>query len=92
MPKSHPPTVIFETFTPKTLAKFDGKDDGRVLLAINGTVFDVTAGEELLRARFVNKSYSVVNYNALRRQRFYRRTVWQLRRARCVARNGQAIF
>jgi len=45
MPKSHPPTVIFETFTPKTLAKFDGKDDGRVLLAINGTVFDVTAGK-----------------------------------------------
>lgn len=45
MPQSHPPTVIFETFTPKTLTKYDGKDGGRVLLAIKGMVFDVTAGK-----------------------------------------------
>ncbi|KAF8881615.1 cytochrome b5-like heme/steroid binding domain-containing protein [Infundibulicybe gibba] len=32
MPSSHPPTP------------FDGKDGGRIMLAINGTVFDVTAG------------------------------------------------
>jgi len=45
MPKSHPPTLLFETFTPKTLALHDGRDEGsRVLLAIKGTVFDVTAG------------------------------------------------
>ena len=44
MPKSHPPTVLFTTFTPKTLAPFDGNDGGRILLAINGIVFDVTAG------------------------------------------------
>lgn len=44
MPKSHPPTVLFKTFTPKTLEPFNGKDGGRILLAINGTVFDVTAG------------------------------------------------
>jgi membrane-associated progesterone receptor component len=44
MPKSHPPTVLFKTFTPKTLEPFSGKDGGRILLAINGVVFDVTAG------------------------------------------------
>lgn len=44
MPKAHPPTVLFTTYTPKTLAPFNGKDGGRILLAIDGTVFDVTAG------------------------------------------------
>ncbi|KAF7361319.1 Damage response protein 1 [Mycena sanguinolenta] len=44
MPKSHPPTVLFKTFTPKTLEPFSGRDGGRILLAINGIVFDVTAG------------------------------------------------
>lgn len=44
MPKSHPPTVLFKSYTPKTLEPFNGKDGGRILLAINGTVFDVTAG------------------------------------------------
>lgn len=44
MPKSHAPTVLFQTYTPKTLAPFNGKDSARILLAINGIVFDVTAG------------------------------------------------
>ncbi|KAJ7475155.1 cytochrome b5-like heme/steroid binding domain-containing protein [Mycena galericulata] len=44
MPKSHPPTVLFKTYTPKTLEPFSGKDGGRILLAINGIVFDVTGG------------------------------------------------
>ncbi|KAF9442121.1 cytochrome b5 [Macrolepiota fuliginosa MF-IS2] len=44
MPKAHPPTVLFKIYTPKTLEPFDGKDGGRILLAINGTVFDVTGG------------------------------------------------
>jgi membrane-associated progesterone receptor component len=44
MPKSHPPTVLFKDYTPKTLAQFDGRNGGRILLAITGTVFDVTAG------------------------------------------------
>lgn len=44
MPKSHAPTVLFQTYTPKTLAPFDGESGGRILLAINGIVFDVTAG------------------------------------------------
>ncbi|KAG1744990.1 cytochrome b5-like heme/steroid binding domain-containing protein [Suillus paluster] len=44
MPKAHPPTVLFQTYTPKTLEPFNGQDGGRILLAINGIVFDVTAG------------------------------------------------
>ncbi|KAJ3888308.1 cytochrome b5-like heme/steroid binding domain-containing protein [Lentinula edodes] len=44
LPKSHQPTVLFKTYTPKTLEPFHGKDNGRILLAINGIVFDVTAG------------------------------------------------
>ena len=44
LPKSHPPIVLFKTYTPKTLEPFNGKDGGRILLAINGIVFDVTAG------------------------------------------------
>jgi membrane-associated progesterone receptor component len=44
MPKAHPPTVLFKTYTPRTLAPFDGTDGGRILLAIDGIVFDVTTG------------------------------------------------
>ncbi|KAF8151733.1 cytochrome b5-like heme/steroid binding domain-containing protein [Crassisporium funariophilum] len=44
MPKSHPPTVLYKVYTPKTLEPFSGLDGGRILLAINGVVFDVTAG------------------------------------------------
>lgn len=43
-PKAHPPTLLFTTYTPKTLEPFHGKDSGRILLAIDGIVFDVTAG------------------------------------------------
>lgn len=44
MPANHPPTVVFQTYTPRTLAPFHGRDGGRILLAIDGKVFDVTAG------------------------------------------------
>ena len=44
LPRTHAPTLLFTTYTPHTLTKFDGKDGGRILLAIAGTVFDVTAG------------------------------------------------
>ena len=44
MPRSHPPTLLYTTYTPKTLEPFSGRDGGRILLAIDGTVFDVTAG------------------------------------------------
>jgi len=44
IPKSHPPTLLYKTYTPKTLEPFNGKDGARILLAINGVVFDVTTG------------------------------------------------
>ncbi|EMD35764.1 hypothetical protein CERSUDRAFT_84868 [Gelatoporia subvermispora B] len=44
MPKSHPPTLLFQTFTPKTLEPFNGEEGKRILLAIKGVVYDVTAG------------------------------------------------
>ncbi|KAF9530667.1 cytochrome b5-like heme/steroid binding domain-containing protein [Crepidotus variabilis] len=44
MPKAHPPTVLFKIYTPKTLVPFNGIDGGRILLAINSIVFDVTQG------------------------------------------------
>ncbi|KAG6884133.1 hypothetical protein C0992_006936, partial [Termitomyces sp. T32_za158] len=44
MPKSHPSTVLFKTYSPKTLEPFNGNDGGRILLAISGIVFDVTSG------------------------------------------------
>ncbi|KAH8990679.1 cytochrome b5 [Lactarius hatsudake] len=34
LPRAHAPTVLFTTYTPRTLTKFDGKDGGRILLAI----------------------------------------------------------
>ncbi|PPQ93892.1 hypothetical protein CVT25_007805 [Psilocybe cyanescens] len=44
MPKTHQATVMYKVYTPKTLQPFNGQDGGRILLAIKGTVFDVTAG------------------------------------------------
>jgi membrane-associated progesterone receptor component len=43
-PRAHAPALLFQTYTPRTLAKYSGHDNGRILLAITGTVFDVTAG------------------------------------------------
>lgn len=44
IPESHPPTLLYKTYTPITLEPFNGKDGGRILLAIDGIVFDVTNG------------------------------------------------
>ncbi|KAI5121550.1 hypothetical protein M0805_002607 [Coniferiporia weirii] len=44
MPRTHSSMVLFRTYTPKTLERFDRKKDPRILLAIKGTVFDVSAG------------------------------------------------
>jgi hypothetical protein len=45
MPRAHAPTVLFRTYTPRTLAQFDGRDGGRILLAIQGTVLTSRPGE-----------------------------------------------
>ncbi|KAI0942484.1 hypothetical protein AcW1_003104 [Taiwanofungus camphoratus] len=44
MPKAHPPTLLYQTYTPRTLEPFNGQDGKRILLAISGVVYDVTAG------------------------------------------------
>lgn len=44
MPNGHPPTLLFKTYTPKTLEPFNGQNGQRILLAIKGIVYDVTAG------------------------------------------------
>ncbi|CAO3564868.1 unnamed protein product [Mortierella alpina] len=39
------PTLVFKEYTPKELAQFDGRtEDTRILMAIQGKVFDVTRG------------------------------------------------
>lgn len=40
-----PPPIVFRTFTPPTLAPFNGRDDPRIYFAVRGRVFDVTAGK-----------------------------------------------
>jgi membrane-associated progesterone receptor component len=37
--------LVFKTYTPTTLAKYNGTDDPRVLIAVLGKVYDVTAGK-----------------------------------------------
>jgi len=44
IPSSHPETIVFQNYTPKTLVPFSGKDGSRILLAIDRYVFDVTTG------------------------------------------------
>ena len=39
-----PPPTVFTTFTPRTLLPFNGTDNPRVLLAVSGHVYDVSAG------------------------------------------------
>jgi len=45
MPRTHTPSLLFTTYTPRTLANFNGLDGGRILFAIAGIVFDVTGAK-----------------------------------------------
>lgn len=45
LPPKHPETTIWKLYTPRSLAAFDGKDGGRILLAIDRNVFDVSTGK-----------------------------------------------
>jgi membrane-associated progesterone receptor component len=45
MPRTRTPPLLFTTYTPRTLAKFNGHGGGRILFAIAGIVFDVTGGK-----------------------------------------------
>lgn len=47
LPASHPNSTIWNRYTPRTLALYDGtgkEGSDRILLAINGKVFDVSSG------------------------------------------------
>lgn len=90
MPKAHPPTVLFKTYNPKTLEPFNGKDGGRILLAISGTVYDVTAGRNFYgpstRLCFLCDHNNCIAHHPLRWH------VWKFCRTRCFSGHGQAIF
>ncbi|GJJ78564.1 membrane-associated progesterone receptor component [Entomortierella parvispora] len=44
-PRPRPPALVFKEYTPKELAEFDGRtEDTRILMAVQGKVFDVTRG------------------------------------------------
>lgn len=40
------PPLVFKSYTPHTLAKFNGTDDPRVLMGVKGKVYDVSAGKK----------------------------------------------
>lgn len=39
-------SLLLRDYTPRELAPFDGRDGGRILLAIKGEVFDVSHGKQ----------------------------------------------
>jgi membrane-associated progesterone receptor component len=43
-PKAHMPVTVWKKYSPQTLEGFSGKKNGRILLAIDRVVYDVTAG------------------------------------------------
>lgn len=41
----HPEVMIFKNYTPLDLLPFDGLGkEGRILMAVNGSIYDVTRG------------------------------------------------
>lgn len=40
-----PDAIEIQNFTPQMLQKYNGEDDPRVLMGVNGKVYDVTAGK-----------------------------------------------
>lgn len=96
-PTTGPKTLLLRDYTPKELAQFDGKGgDGRILLAIKGQVFDVSAGRNFygpgasdpesqhIRAQRVE----VLRLTLARSFLLHRRCLWQLCRSRCEPWNG----
>ncbi len=88
LPAEYPPTVVFRTYTPKTLSPFNGKDHDRILLAIKGTVFDVSAGRN-----FYGPGDSIPVSDGFESSRLsFRWTLWQLCWKRCFEGHGQTIL
>ncbi|KAI8073675.1 cytochrome b5-like heme/steroid binding domain-containing protein [Thamnidium elegans] len=40
----HPTVLVFKNYTPVDLLPFDGNNDSRILMGVNGSVYDVTQG------------------------------------------------
>ncbi|KAG1442473.1 hypothetical protein G6F56_011049 [Rhizopus delemar] len=41
----HPTVQVFKNYTPVDLLPFTGEDGSRILIAVNGSVYDMTAGQ-----------------------------------------------
>jgi membrane-associated progesterone receptor component len=66
LPAKHPPTVVWKRYTPRTLEPFNGKDGGRILLAIKGKVFDVTDGRSFYGPGTLMDSFAYLSDNDTR--------------------------
>jgi membrane-associated progesterone receptor component len=44
IPAKHPTVLVFKNYTPLDLLPFDGQDDSRILMGVNGSVYDVSQG------------------------------------------------
>jgi hypothetical protein len=82
----------FTTFTPQTLQRYNGLDGRRILLAINGIVFDVSAGRNFYgpTVRVISSLGPLTRLWPLNAAT--RRYVRELCRQRCLSGHGQAIF
>ncbi|KAI8979662.1 cytochrome b5-like heme/steroid binding domain-containing protein [Mycotypha africana] len=44
VPAKHPEVLIFKNYTPLELVPFNGENGARILMGVNGSVYDVTQG------------------------------------------------
>jgi membrane-associated progesterone receptor component len=62
LPTAHPHTTVWRSFTPLELRQFDGRDGERILFAIKGKVYDVTAGRSFYGPGELNLSLSLARH------------------------------
>ncbi|KAI8883371.1 cytochrome b5, partial [Backusella circina FSU 941] len=44
IPAKHPEVLVFKNYTPLDLLPFNGENGARILMGVNGSVYDVSAG------------------------------------------------
>jgi membrane-associated progesterone receptor component len=44
IPAKHPEVLVFKNYTPADLLPYNGQNDTRILMGVNGSVYDVTQG------------------------------------------------
>lgn len=89
MPRAHTPSLLFTTYTPRTLANFNGHDGGRILFAIGGVVFDVTGAKGFYGPGEHSVPWSRGEKGPT--DSFSRRDVLARCRAGCVAECGETV-